>query len=48
MALQVELIDEFSFDMGNKIEIVMLFFGQKVLLPPDHQEKKQETFCNLF
>lgn len=27
MALQVELIDEFSFDMGNKIEIVMLFFG---------------------
>lgn len=34
--------------MENKIEIAMLFTGYKVLLPPEHQEKKQETFCNFF
>jgi len=34
--------------VDNTIEIVMLFFGYKVLLPPEHQEKKQETFLICF
>lgn len=48
MMLQVELIIAFSFDVDNNLEIVMLFIGWKALLPPEHQKKKQHTFCNLF
>lgn len=48
MTLQVELIIAFSSDKDNKLGIFMLFFGWKALLPPEHQKKKQHTFCNLF
>lgn len=43
MTLQVELIIAFSFDVDNKLGIVMLFFRWKALLPPEYQKKKQHT-----
>lgn len=36
MTLQVELIIEFSFDVDNKLGIIMLFFRWKAVLPPEH------------